>query len=248
MGQRKNRNWWGLKTQLSNIKSGIWLLHRATTPTSPFSPDGTSETPRNTKYFPSSPVGWSVQEETFSDQKSSVFSVQSSPSPHSQCLSSYGLPGLGPKLKGCHLPPLWQTWPITSFPHHHQKSDTQTYLSTTCWYFNHQHLSVLASTEGTSLLFDPCTNDYSVRAFPVVTADCSRSQALGGHRGVLGESLGELEESFRISSSAIGWFSFFFSFWGWWQKTSIFYFFPFLFLPSFCWRVDFTFPLRICIW
>ena len=187
-------------------------------------------------------MGWSVQEETFSDQKSSVLSVQSSPSPHSQCLGSYGLPGLGPKLKGCHLPPFSHTWPIPFFPRHYQKTDTQTYLFTTCWYFNHQHLSVLASTEGTSLLFDPCTNDYSVRAFPVVTADCSRSQALGGHRGVLGESLGELEESFRISSSAIGWFSFFFSFWGWWQKTSIFYFFPFLFLPSFCWRVDFDLP------
>ena len=141
--------WWGLKTQLSNIKSGIWLLHRATTPTSPFSPDGTSETPRNTKYFPSSPVGWSVQEETFSDQKSSVFSVQSSPSPHSQCLSSYGLPGLGPKLKGCHLPPFSHTWPIPFFPRHYQKTDTQTYLFTTCWYFSHRHLTVLASTEGT---------------------------------------------------------------------------------------------------
>ena len=94
-------------------------------------------------------MGWSVQEETFSDQKSSVFSVQSSPSPHSQCLSSYGLPGLGPKLKGCHLPPFSHTWPIPFFPRHYQKTDTQTYLFTTCWYFNHQYLSVLASTEGT---------------------------------------------------------------------------------------------------
>ena len=73
VGQRRNRNWWGLKTQLSNLKSGIWLLHRATTHTSPLSPDGTSETPRNTKSFSSSPAGWSVQEETL--QWSEIFSL-----------------------------------------------------------------------------------------------------------------------------------------------------------------------------
>ena len=69
---------------------------------------------------------------------------------------------------------------------------------------------------GPSLLFDPWINEYSVRAFPVVTADYSRSPAAGGHRGVPGESSGELEDSSGISSSAIGWFSLFFSFGGWW--------------------------------
>ena len=86
VGQKRNRNWWGVKTQLSNIKSGIWLLHRATTPTSPLLPDGTSETHRNTKSFSFSPVGWNVQGEFFSAKKSSVCSSQSSPSPHAQCL------------------------------------------------------------------------------------------------------------------------------------------------------------------
>ena len=46
----------------------------------------------------------------FFRKKSSVLrnlqsAVPSSPSPHSQCLSQYGLAGLGPKLKGSHLPP-----------------------------------------------------------------------------------------------------------------------------------------------
>lgn len=70
---------------------------------------------------------------------------------------------------------------------------------------------------GPSLLFDPRIHDYSVRAFPVVTADYSRSRPPGGHWGYLEYRRGELlEDSSGISSSAIGWFSFFFSFWGWW--------------------------------
>lgn len=69
---------------------------------------------------------------------------------------------------------------------------------------------------GPSLLFDPRINDSCVRDFPVVTAGYSRSRAPGGHWEVPGESWAELlEDSSGISSSAIGWFSFFFSFWGW---------------------------------
>ena len=94
---------------------------------------------------------------------------------------------------------------------------THTHLFTTCWYFNHQHLSVLASTEGTIAVVWSLHRWLFFQGFLGVTADCSRSRAPGGHRRVLGESSGELlEKPSGISSSAIGWFSFLFSFWGWW--------------------------------
>ena len=71
---------------------------------------------------------------------------------------------------------------------------THTHLFTTCWYFNHQHLSVLASTERTIVVVWSLHKWLFCQGFPGVTTDCSRSRAPGGHRRVLGESSGELLE------------------------------------------------------
>ena len=118
--------------------------HPYITPLSSWTP----KTNRNTTSFSLSPVGWSVQEEILSAQTPSVCSSPSSPSPHSQCLRQCGLAGLGPKLKGRHLPPFSHTRPFPFSPLHHQKH-THTHLFPACWYFNHQHLRTLVCPEGT---------------------------------------------------------------------------------------------------
>ena len=92
--------------------------HPYITPLSSWTP----KTNRNTTSFSLSPVGWCVQEEILSAQTPSVCSSPSSPSPHSQCLRQCGLAGLGPKLKGRHLPPFSHTRPFPFSPLHHQKN------------------------------------------------------------------------------------------------------------------------------
>jgi hypothetical protein len=92
----------------------------------------------------------------FFRKKSSVLrnlqsAVPSSPSPHSQCLSQYGLAGLGPKLKRSHLPPSHTPDPsIPSLPI--IKKQIHTYLFPACRYFNHQHLRTLICPEGTIIV------------------------------------------------------------------------------------------------
>ena len=110
--------------QLSNIKSGIRLLHTATTHTSPLSPSGTSQTHTETP----SPFPPHQQDKVF--RKKSVFRAQSSPSPYSQCLANYGLAGLGPKLAGYYLPPFSHACPfLPSFAPHHRRTDRDTHTS-----------------------------------------------------------------------------------------------------------------------
>ena len=147
-GPEEDQKW--MRGKNSIVKLLKWNLvitqsqHPSITPLSSWTP----KTNRNTTSFSFSSVGWSVQEEILSAQKSSVCSSQSSPSPHSQCLSKYGLAGLGPKLKGRLLPPSSDTGLFPFSPLHHQKN-MHTHLFTACWYFNHQHLSTLICAEGT---------------------------------------------------------------------------------------------------
>ena len=147
-GPEEEHKW--MRGKNSIVKHLKWNLvttqshHPSITPLSSWIP----KTNRNTTSFSSSSVGWSVQEEILSAQKSSVCSSQSSPSPHSKCLSKYGLAGLGPKLKGRLLLPSSHTRPFTFSPLHHQKN-MHTHLFTACWYFNHQHLNTLICPEGT---------------------------------------------------------------------------------------------------
>ena len=172
MGQRRNRNWWGrtqggtekLNCQTSKVESdyytGLPPLHH------PSPQMGPLKHPEIPSPFP--PHQW---DEVFRKKPSVIRNLQSSPSPHSQCLSSYGLLGMGSKLKGCHLPPLSHTWSIPSFPRHHQKPDTHTHTHTHTHTRTHTIFLQLADTlvtdiwlfwplqRGPSLLFDPCTND-----------------------------------------------------------------------------------------
>ena len=156
--------------------------HPSITPLSSWTP----KTNRNTMSFSSSSVGWSVQEEILSAKKSSVCSSQSSPSPHSQCLSKYGLAGLGPKLKGRHHPPSSHTRPFPFSPLHHQKN-MHTHLFTVCWYFNHQHLSSVVGAEGTFIV---CLIPLQTTILPLLFLEL---QQMAQHLGLQGGTGAYLE-------------------------------------------------------
>ena len=147
VGQKRNRNWWGLKTQLLKMKSGACLLHRATTPTLPLSPDGTSRTPRTPSLFLlTSGLSCSGR----NPQCSEIFSLPCSGFIHPVLISSFwvNMDGLVWALNwkdATSLPSYIPDHPLPSLP----IIEKHTHLFTICWYFNHQHLSMLIFTEGT---------------------------------------------------------------------------------------------------